>query len=456
MCSKNKYAFMAGLLFCLIFQTIQAETAQARGLLRDAEIEHAIREMADPIFKVAGIPPKDVRILLVNDSSINAFVAGGLNLFIHSGLIKATDNAGMLIGVIAHETGHIAGAHLSKLRDIASRATIGSVISAVLGAAAIAAGGKGDVGVGIIAGGQNIAQRQFLTDIRINEQSADHAALNYLDQLGISASGVREMFTVLRRNERGRNVDPYTLTHPLSKERIATVRNHVAQSTIPEDNWPDHLNLLHARMRAKLIGFTESYETVFRLYPEKDQSFAGRYARAIAYFKNAQLDKAINLLRDLQKDSPNDPFLYDTLGQVLFESAKPKEAEESYAQANRLFPHSALIMTDYARSLIVQNTPAKLNKAANLLEQATRIDKTHAFAWRQLATAYGKLDRLGESYLALAQESAAIGNYEEARSLIKRADPLLEPGSFAAQAARDLELEATQAIKRKKEGQDLF
>jgi len=219
-------------------------------------------------------------------------------MFIHTGLIKATTKPSMLIGVMAHETGHIAGAHLSQLREKASRATMGSLLGAVLGAATIA-GGAGEAGAGIISGSQNVALRQFLSGIRVNEQSADQAALTFLDALNISASGMLEMFEVLRRNERGAQMDPYLQSHPLTQERIATMRNHVRHSKIPTDSVPQEFIEAHARMIAKLSAFTDTPEQVYRHYPVTDLSDAAHYARAIAAFRENQLDKAMEGMKAL-------------------------------------------------------------------------------------------------------------------------------------------------------------
>lgn len=428
----------------------------AKGLLRDAEIESTLRKMANPIFETAGITPaEDVRLFLVDDDSINAFVAGGLNMFIHIGLIKAATTPDMLYGVIAHETGHIAGAHLSKLRGISRRATIGSIIGAVAGIGAIVAGGSG-AGAGVIAGSQDMAMRSMLSDIRINEQSADHAALEYLDTLGISSSGMQSMFAVLRRNERGRNHDPYLLSHPLSKDRVTTVRNHAMQSSIPTGAVPAEIRSAYARLRARLIGFTESYGSVLRSYPLSDTSFAARYARAIALYQNHRTKEALAQLTLLKKESANDPFLLDTEGQICFENGNLACAEKAYQAAHQLLPDSNLIMTDYAKTMLAYNTPAARTKAIELLEHATNSDKTLSFSWRLLATAYGKQGRMGESYLALAQESASQGNYIQANAYLKKAKPLLKVGSGSAQSADDLQQEATREIKRAHEERSLF
>jgi len=394
--------------------------AQA-GLIRDAEIEHTLTSYARPILRAADIEPGSVRIFIVNSPEVNAFVAGGLNIFIHTGLILETKNPGMLIGVLAHETGHISGAHLSQLSDKASRAVLGSVIGAIVGAAAVVGGAK-QAGSGIIVGSQNMANKNFMSDIRLNENAADNAALGFLDSTDISASGMLEMFETLRRRESGLpGRDKYLSTHPLTTERIAAMRNHLAQSTIPAGQVPEAFIAMHARMLAKLTAFTEPYATTLRLYPLGDTSVAGRYARAIAEFRNSNLKGAIEGMNALIAQAPKDPFFYDTKGQILFENGKLEAAAEAYAKAYALKSDSALIATEYAKSLIALDKPAELSHAITLLERSREIDDSYDVTWRQLAIAYGKQGKLGASYAALAEEAALAGDNEGVLQHVARA-----------------------------------
>lgn len=430
--------------------------ANARGLIRDAEIEHALRAYADPILAQADIPAEDVRLLIVSDPSINAFVAGGLNIFVHTGLIRTAVKPGMLIGVIAHETGHIAGAHLSQLREKSTRSMLGSVIGALLGAAAVA-GGAGQAGAGILIGSQTAATRTLNTGIRINEQSADQAALSYLDGLDISASGMLEMFEAMRRQEQGRNVqqDTFMRTHPLTTERITAMRNHINDSPIPKGQVPARFKEMHARMQAKLAGFLEPYDVVMNQYPASNTSTAARYARAIAAFKRNRLPEALAGMDKLIAENPNDPFFYDTKGQMLFENGRLEEATEAYAQAQKRLPNSALILTDYAKCLTAQEKPALLPKAIALLERAKELDDSNSATWRELAIAYGRQGKLGPSYLALAEEAAVTGKYKEVLQHAARArsyggdDPSLDL------KLDDLERDARMQLKQQNR-RDLF
>ena len=426
------------------------------GLIRDAEIEHTLQAYARPIFSAADIDPESVRIFIIGSPEVNAFVAGGLNIFLHTGLIRETKTPGMLIGVIAHETGHISGAHLSQLREKASRATIGNVIGVILGAAA-AAGGAGQLGAGILSGSQNIANRGFLSGIRQNEQAADQAALTFLDANDISASGMLDMFEVLRRRESGLGTrDKYLLSHPLSSERIATMRNHIAQSPIPQGQVPSNFAAMHARMVAKLVAFTEAYETTLGLYPTSDMSVAARYARAIAEFKRSKFAPGLAGINALITEYPKDPYFYDTKGQILFENGKLAEAAAAYAKATSLAPDSALITTDYAKTLIAQNKPTELKNAITLLERARELDDSYAMTWRQLAIAYGKQGKLGKSYEALAEEATLAGDYDTVLQHVARArrdasnDPALQL------QLDDLERDAKAQRKKQKEADSPF
>lgn len=421
------------------------------GLIRDAEIESTLRAYADPILESAGIPAEDVRLFIVNSPRINAFVAGGLNIFIHTGLIRVTKKPGELIGVIAHETGHIAGAHLSQLHEKSSRAMIGGVIGAILGAAAIA-GGAGQAGAGVIMGSQTMAAGRMAGDIRLNEASADQAALSYLDENDISATGMLATFETLRRQESGlRTQQTFLRDHPLTSERIATMRNHIQESNIPPDQAPAGFQEKQDRMVAKLVAFTEPYDRTMALYPASDTSIAGRYAHAIADFKRSQLIPALASIDSLIKDRPNDPFFYDTKGQILFENGKLDAAEIAYSKANTLLPGNALMLTDHARVLIARDKNKDLDRAVALLEQSKEIDDSYSTTWRQLAIAYGKEGKLGLSYMALAEESALSGDYKTVLQHVARAREQAAGDSTLLLLLADLQRDAEAQLAKKKE-----
>lgn len=433
----------------LVFTPLAANA----GLVRDAEIEYALRAYANPIFDAADIPPSNVRILIVDDPSINAYVAGGLNLFIHTGLIRAATSPSMLIGVIAHETGHIAGAHLSQFSDKSTRATLGAAIGTLAGVAAVIAG-AGQAGAGVIAGSNEMAKRRFISDIRWSENSADQAALTFLDRCGYSAQGMLKMFETLRQREATMNTqtDPFLIDHPLTADRITAMQNHIAQMPMEGDGMPSNFAAMHARVIAKLVGFTDSYEQSMIRYPKSDTSVAARYARAIAEFKNHNLSEALAGMNALLKQYPNDAFFYDTKGQILFENGRLEEAAKAYANATRLMPKSALMLTDYARTLIAQEKPEHMRHATELLEKSVSMDDSYDTTWRQLAIAYGKQGQLGRSDMALAEEAALAGDYKTVLQHVARARQDPHANNALQLRLDDIERDAKAQLKSQREG----
>ncbi|MDE3059681.1 MAG: M48 family metalloprotease [Pseudomonadota bacterium] len=421
-------------------------------LIRDAEIEHTLRLEADPIFKADALKPSAVHLFIVEDDALNSYVAGGANMFIHTGLIEACDSPDMLIGVMAHESGHIVGGHLAQGAEQLKNAELGSILTFVLGAAAAAASRQPEAAAAVITGGQQTVMRNYLAFTRAHEEAADQSALNALDKLGISASGLLKVFELLRRHERehGGSPDPYMLTHPLTSLRIEHVRDHAETSKIPEGTYPHALDLPHARMVAKLYGFLESPEHTLARYPLSNKSVPARMARAIAYYKMPDLKRSLAEMDGLIAESPNDPFFHELKGQILFENNRPKEALSSYREAVKLLPDSPLILADLAKVEMAQNEPLLVPSAIQHLEKSTQLDDSNASSWRWLATAYGKAGNQGMASLALAEEASLEDDPKTALSQVEQALKLLKDGP-ARQRAQDVKARALDLQREKKE-----
>jgi predicted Zn-dependent protease len=440
------------LVFCLLL--ILPQAAFAVSLIRDAEIEDTLRAYGNPIFKAAGLNVDAIHIFIVNDPTINAYVAGGANMFIHTGLILKTDRPSMLIGVMAHETGHMAGGHLAQGAEKLKGAQMGTILSMLLGAAA-AVGGGGNAGMAIMTAGQELALRNYLHFSRANESAADQAGLDYLDSLNISAAGMLHMMEILRQNA-NRNYgtpDPYTRTHPLDVDRITHIRNHVMQSTIPEDAIPAGFPERHARMIAKLSGFIDPPDQTLLTYPITDTSIPARYARTIAYYRIPETEKALAEINSLIQQKPHDPFFHELRGQILFESGHIPEAVQSYSKATSLLPDSPLILTDYGKVLTATETHANLVKAQQVLEHANVLDNSNPETWHNLAMTYGKLNNLGMFYLASAEESALEDNWKEVRSKVDLALKNIGHDNAARLRANDLKLIAEKERQTRGSGQ---
>ena len=424
--------------------------AQGRGLalIRDAEIEHTIRLFATPAFQAAGLDLGSVQIHIVNDSSINAFVAAGQNVFINTGLIIRTENPNQLIGVIAHETGHIAGGHLARGEEAMRTAFYESILSMVLGAAAIVAGG-GNAGSAIFAGGQQVAQRSFLQFSRTQESQADQAGVTFLTQSGQSGKGLLEFLQILQGQEAllSDRQDPYVLTHPLSRERIEALRNRVEQSPFFNRASPPEYVEMHKRMRAKLIGFLQPLGQVLRQYPETDQSLPARYARAIAYYRVPEFNKAIAELDSLLKDRPDDPYFLELKGQILLENGHVAESVPVYEASVKAAPNEPLIRYALGQAQLSTEDAALTKTAIANLEQAVREDPDNPGAWYQLSVGYGRENNLGMAHLASAERAMLIGRPLDAKQQAERALSRLPVGSPAALRADDIVATASRRLK---------
>lgn len=416
--------------------------AHAKGipLIRDAEIEAILQAYAKPIFEAASLDPAAVRILIVRSNELNAFVAGGQNIFLTTGLLMRTDHAGQVIGVLAHEAGHITGGHLARMSDALRRATNTAFISQILAVlAGVAAGEPGAVGAGALLGNQ-IAERSFLGFTRTQEASADQAGVNFLNDAGISPKGLQEFMTILRGQEflRSDNQDPYIRTHPLTQERIRFLNNQIKISPYANAHLPDYYKELHGRLRAKLIGFLKSAGEVFRRYPANDKSLEAHYARAIAYYRIPEIDSALPAIDSLIRQRPEDAYFHELRGQMLFEGGRLRDALPSYERAVRLAPNEVLLRAGLAHVQLELNDPALNAAALAHLRVALRKQPENPTPWRLAATAFGKAKEFGQSALALAEYNFLIGNRPVAHQQARRAERLLEEGSPSWLRAQDI------------------
>ena len=416
-----------------------AEAAGDRGpsIIRDAEIETTIREFTDPVFVAAGLDTHAVHVYLLDVDDINAFVAGGMNVFIYTGLLIRTQRPNQLVGVVAHETGHIAGGHLARFQGALRNATIEEIIGAVLGgvAAGMARGG----GAGILVG-PGVATQSVLQYTRTMEASADAAAMTFLDRTHQSSRGLLEFFGILEQVERtlyGQQ-NPYLRNHPLTSDRIANVQAHVDSS--PYSNVPDPPAwvVAHKRMVAKLVGYLWPLDQVLQRYPLSDKSLYARYARSIAYFRIGQLSRALPEIDSLIKEHPDDPYFQEQKGQILYQSGHGREALAFYGKAVQLAPNQPLIRMELAQCQLEQNDPRLIPPAIQEMKQVVLYESDNPDAWRTLAIAYGKGGQEGMAALSLAEAAAANGDDKAARLEADRAIQQLPEGSPAWLRAQDI------------------
>ena len=434
-------------ILCIVFALCTALMPRAHAqdsisFLRDAEMEHTLRVWMTPIWKAAGLDPDAVHVFVINDPTLNSFVAGGQNIFLNSGTIMRAGSPNQLIGIMAHETGHIAGGHLARKTQIMKNAMIESIIGMVLGGAASALGHGNAGGAGVLAGA-DVGQRAFLANSVTIEASADQAALRYLDRTHELARGLLEFFEILQQEEflSAMRRDPYLTDHPLTEERVNYLREHVAQS--PYSNakdppeWVAQFNLI----KAKLGAFLGAPSQVLAAYQPNENSEPARYARAIAYYRIPDLKNAIPTIDGLIKDFPNNPYYDELKGQMLFENGRVADAVAPYQRAVQIAPNEPLLNIELAQVQLETNDPKYLASAKSELNNALQGESDNPDAWRSLAIVYGRSGDIGMAALALAEQNMAQGNYRQAVGQAQRAQQLLPPGP-QRQRAQDLLAEA--------------
>lgn len=399
--------------------------------------------MVTPIWKVAGLEPSGLHVYLVEDKQLNSFVAGGQNEFINTGLIMRAQTPNQLIGVLAHETGHIAGGHLTRAQEAMRNASIEGIIAMVLGAAATVVG-RGSGGGAALLGAEGVAQRAFSQYSVTQEASADQAALTFLDRSGQSARGLLQFFQVLQGEELllGEHQDPYLRTHPLTAQRIEYVRNHVERSRFSDvPDSPASVEMLK-RIKVKLGAFISPPSATLASYPEQDQSVLARYARAIAYYRIPKLDKALPIIDGLIRDYPKDPYFRELKGQMLFENGRISDAVEPYEEAVHLAPAAPLLRISLAQVYIELNDSKVNKRAIAYLNDALRTEDKETSGWHLLATAYGRDNQMGMAALALAEEGLSAGKKKDATQQASRAKALLLKNSASYNRAEEIQREA--------------
>lgn len=423
----------AGLL--LIALSVWPQSGWSAGAIRDAEIESLLRAYSLPLMEAGGLKPDQVRLLLINERSINAFVAGGQNLFLNTGLIAESQTPNMLIGVIAHELGHIMGGHLSRTEPERNKAGLYAAAAWILGLGTILAGAGADVGSALLLGGAHLGQRSYLQFSRTQEAAADQAALELLRKTRQSPRGLVQFlekfaahFDYISADERV-SIDPYALTHPLPRVRISNLTRASERSPFADKVDSPSLIHRHAMMRAKIAGFLDRPERVFATYPPENVSQPARYARAIAHFKSSDLTAALELIQQLIAEEPQNPWFHEVHGQILFESGNAAQAIAPYQTSVRLRPEEPLLYIGLAAAQNATEEPAQLRQAVANLRRALRYEPDNATALFQLATAYGHLGETARAQLALAEYYARLDRMGEARRQAERARRALKKGS---------------------------
>jgi len=418
-----------------------AQTGSSAGIpmIRDAEIEQLMRDYTAPIFRAAGLGQQNVQVVIIDDKEFNAFVMDAHRVFVNVGALMESTTPNQMIGVFAHETGHIVGGHLSKMRQELANVQTAMIIAMLLGAGALVAGAHsgnvdmGNVGGALINAPQALGYNSLLSYQRAQEESADRAGVRFLTMTGQSAKGMYDTFKRFADESlfSSHGANPYAENHPMPEERMAALAELV-KTPYWDKKDPPELQFRHDMMRAKLYGFTERPDTVLRHYPFSDTSLPARYARAISAYRFGDNEhSALVQIDSLIQSMPNNPYFYELKGQALLDSARPLDAIAPLRRAVELAPAPALIQILLAQSLVATDDPKLADEAVPILRAALLKEPESAEAYTTLAMAFGRKNDLPDADLASAQAAFARGDNKTARELAARAKqgfPIGSPG----------------------------
>ncbi|MGE0036147.1 MAG: M48 family metalloprotease [Xanthobacteraceae bacterium] len=411
--------------------------AQGLPLVRDAEIEQLLREYTQPLLKTAGLQKQNVQVVIINDRAFNAFVADARRIFVNAGALMEAETPNQIIGVLAHETGHIAGGHLARIREQLASASTQAILAMILGVGAMIAGGRSgnagmsNAGAAIMQGPQAAIQNSLFGYIRAQEDQADRAAVKFLTSTGQSAKGMAETFKRLADQTmfQTRGSNPYMQSHPLPSERVAALQGIARESPYWDKKDSPAMQARHDLARAKLYGFMDRPGAVARRYPGHDTSLPARYARAISTYRYGNPRAAIAQIDALIQAQPQNPYFHELKGQALLESGKPAEAIGPLRQASQLAPNPALINIMLGQAIIATHDRGRLDEAIHLLQAAVIKEPESPDVYSQLAMAYGQKNDLARADLAAAQAAFMRGDVRTAREIAARAKTRFPVGS---------------------------
>ncbi|WP_224823494.1 M48 family metalloprotease [Cognatishimia sp. MH4019] len=420
--------------------------AKAQGLIRDAEIERGLREISAPILNAAGLSPARVKVLLINDSSLNAFVADPNHIFVHTGLVLRMKRVEELQAVIAHEAAHISNGHLTRrmanMKAARRNALLGLAVSLAAGAA------NPQAGAGLAIGSQETVRRFFFAHTRAEEAAADQSAARYMARAGVDPSAAVDVLNIFRGQEAlsvGRQ-DPYTRTHPLTRDRIRAMQG--AAAAYKENAREDpRAQAWFSQVQGKLSAFLRAPGWTLNRVKRNDTSANALMRKAVAYHRKPDRKRAFANINALAQARPNNPYAHELRGQIHLENRDFGTAVNAYGRAVQLAPNEPLILAGYGRSLLALNTADGNRRALQALEKSRQRDPLNPRMLRDLAQAYAKAGNNGMASLTTAERYAFSGRLKDAAVHAKRAEGLLPRGSAPWQRAQDM-IFAAQTTKR--------
>lgn len=421
------------------------------GLIRDAEIEVVLKSYLTPLFKAAELNPDSLKLYVIHSNEVNAFAMGGGRIALNTGLILKANSALQVMGVLAHETAHLAGNHVIRGMDAYEKALLKGLLG-IIGGIAVGVAGNPEAGMGLLMGAQELAKQQLLGFSRAQESAADQGAARYLDRLGYSSKGLLEFMEVLKKNDffRDQYADPYAQTHPLKEDRLEFFQAHLNSSAHADSLLPPEFEKNFQRIRVKIAAFTEKPDLILGKFKSDDSSLLSHYGRAIALFQKGNVEDSLKEMEVLLKEAPEDAFFWELKGQILFDSGKFLASIKAYEKAIKLRPELPLFRVNLAHAMIESGKAEFLEKAHGELLRAKTEEPDNPFTYRLLAVYYGKKGDVGLAALSLAEMYMEVGDIHTAEQQIKRSLHFLKEDASSSKARAQHILDEIKRYKGEK------
>jgi len=444
---RISYFFKSIFLLCLI----TFSTLVSANIIRDAEIENFLEEISHPIFSEANLNLNSVDIYIFNDKSINAFVACGQKIFVNTGLIQSFETPSMLRGVMAHETGHIAGGHLARSDEALERAQTPMIVGLLLGIGAAIAG-DGDAAQALLLGSQQIAQGMVAKYSRSQESAADQAAIKYLEGIKKSSNGMLEVLYKFANQEAlsSNRQSVRVRSHPISRDRIRSLEQKVNKSQFINERDNEKILFQYKMIQAKLDGFLNNPNDVIRKAKKDSSLIFNKYSLAVAYYRKALLKESLSALNEMINQYPNNPWFYELKGQVLYESGKIRESIIPYRKSLSISPNEPLLMVALATALNALENKSNAIEAISLLKKSLMHDQKNTQTWFQLAISYSRINDIGNAELASAERHFLTGNVKMASFHAKKSLKYNKNSSISKLRAQDIVLDSENKAKWKR------
>jgi predicted Zn-dependent protease len=436
----HNYKKILSYFVSMFFVLWNVQTVSANNIIRDPEIESVVYSVVNPLLRQIGKAPKEVSIYIIADPAINAFVQGGQNIFIHTGLLIALKNQNQLAAVLAHELGHITGGHLLKSSDAMSDATTSALITgAAVGLAAALSGGGGDAVAGALLAGGQAGAGTLNAFTRTQESSADQASISILQKANINPNAMIDVLKMLSKNERG--ASNYMRSHPLSLDRIENLQYSLKKQFPTQKKYYKFDNLAYQRMQAKLYGFLENPQNTLIRYDNPLNGFdkiSVLIANASSYHRLGQAQKALDNIQEAIKLYPNDAFVYDLAGQIALENGKLNDAIAFYYAAYEKSNRNSLIGLAYAQVLVATEDKKNLKKAIPILKLSLLDEHQYAKGYRDLSIAYDRLGNEGLAAASSAEYFLLLKDYNMAMNQARKSLMYLKENQPEALRSRDI------------------